>query len=207
MSNAVYPIGLPGLQPAATVAPRFSTRIQSAVSGRETRAAFMAYPLWDVSLAYEFLRATAAAPELDTLAGFFLQMRGSWDNFLVAVPNDNAVTDMAFGTGNGASAAFQLTRTRGAGGFGFVEPVQNLNVLGAVKVAGVTKTLGTDYTVSGAGLVTFATPPAAGAALTWSGSYYYRCRFLHDQADFSRFLNDLWELKKVQMVGAPGNKV
>ena len=205
MSSAVFP-SLPGLLPAATVAPRFRTEVKSAVSGRETRAKFMAYPLWDVTVGFEFLRAGNAGVELDTLTGFFLQMRGAWDSFLVTLPNDASVTDMAFGTGNGTTQVFQLTRTRGAGGFGFTEPVQNVNTLVNVKVAGVTKTLGTDYTVSN-GLVTFTTAPAASAVLTWSGTFYFRCRLHDDHADFERFLNDLWALKSIKMVGAPGNKL
>lgn len=207
MSNAVYPIGLPGMQLDATVSPRFSTQIQSSVSGRETRAAFMVYPLWDITLQYEFLRANSAYPELDTLAGFYLQMRGAWDNFLIQIPEDNAVVDMSFGAGNGLQTVFQITRTRGAGGFGFVEPVQNINALTNIKVGGVTKTNGTDFTVGSTGLVTFLTAPASAAALTWSGSYYYRCRFVDDHCDFKQFMQDLWNLGSIKLTGAPGNRV
>ena len=195
------------MKPDATVAPRFSTKVQSAVSGRESRAAFMAYPLWNITVAYEFLRSNSVYPELDTLMGFFLQMKGSWDNFLLSVPNDNSCVDMPFGVGTGSQVAFQLTRTRGAGGFGFTEPVMNLASIINVKVAGVTKTFGTDYTINPTGLLTLVTAPALSATLTWSGSYYYRCRFLKDNADFQKFMQDLWQLGKVEMMGAVGNKV
>jgi uncharacterized protein (TIGR02217 family) len=209
MSNAVFPITLPGILFDATVSPRFSTKIQQAVSGRETRAAFMAYPLWDVTLAFEFLRdgKWTATSELNTVAGFFLQTKGSWDSFLIAIPGDNTVSAMQFGTGTGAQTAFQLTRARGAGGFGFTEPVQNVNAITSLTVNGVAKVQGTDYTLSSMGLVTFAAAPASGAVLAWSGSFYYRCRFMQDSADFERFMQDLWALKKIQMTGAPGNKV
>ncbi len=204
MSNAVFPMSLPGMTPVTSLSPRFSTKIQSAISGRETRAAFMSYPLWDITFSYEFLRNNATYQELDTLVGFFLQVKGSWDDFLVSIPNDNSVTSMQFGTGNGTQVAFQLTRTRGAGGFSFVEPVQNVQTITNVKINGVATTA---YTINSSGLITFTTAPASSAVITWTGSYYYRCRFTQDTASFDRFMNNLWELKKIQMVGAPGNKV
>ena len=203
MSNAIFPSALPGITLVTSVAPRFSTKIQSAISGRETRAAFMSYPLWDITFNYELLRSDSNA-ELDQVMGFFLQVKGSFDSFLVSIPNDNALTDMTFGTGNASQVAFQLTRTRGAGGFGFVEPVQNINVITNVKINGVATTA---YTISSVGVITFTTAPATSAVITWTGSYYYRCRFTQDTASFDRFMNNLWELKKVQMVGAPGNRV
>ena len=204
MSNAIFPASLPGLTLNTSIAPRVSTTIQSAISGRETRAAFMSYPLWDITFSYSVLRSSAAYLELDQVMGFFLQVKGSFDSFLVTIPNDNAVTDMQFGTGNGTQVAYQLTRTRGAGGFGFVEPVQNVQTITNVKVNGVETTA---YTINSAGLITFTTAPASSAVITWTGSFYYRCRFTQDTASFDRFMNNLWELKKVQMVGAIGNKV
>lgn len=405
MSDAVFPSELPGLEPSATVSPRFSTKIQSSVSLRETRAAFSAYPIWDITLAFEFLRANAVNQELDKLVGFFLQMRGSHDSFLLTVPNDNAVSDMQFGIGDGSTSQFQLTRFRGADGFGFVEPVQNINQISGIwllddfgrhylhpsranlltyseqldaspwityylhgfgggsianaiqapdgtttaeklvedstanvirsvrrffeveanvtytfsifvksaerhklalyvpskysdgssfygaqvkfdlttesvtDVAGSTMgngiipsgngwyriwlavlatetaidhiqlqpldengsstydgdgisgfyawgaqlepgdspgsylptsgniTYTSDYSIDPTGLVQLATPPALGSSLIWTGTYYYRCRFKDDTADFEKFMYDLWKLKKIEMVGAPGNKI
>jgi hypothetical protein len=83
------------------------------------------------------------------------------------------------------------------------EPVFDVNFVPAIPqifVDGVLKTQGTDYTISSAGLVTFTVAPAAGAALTWSGSYYWRVRFDLDQTEFNNFLNQLWEAKKVTLV-------
>ena len=206
MSNSVFPT-LAGLTWSVGRAPQFNTRTHTAISGRELRAAFQAYPLWKMTLNFEFLRDMAATPELKTLAGLFLTVRGSWDSFLFTDPADNAVTDMSFGAGDGATTRFQLTRAYGAGGFTFAEPVQNINVLTNIKIAGVTKTLGTDYTVSSTGMITFTVAPTAAAALTWTGTFYYRCRFLMDEAGFSAFMKDLWELRRCEFIGAIGNKV
>lgn len=206
MSNIVYP-SLLGQDIVATRAPAFATKVKRAVSGKEFRAAFMAYPLWNLSISYEFLRDGNRGADLQTIEGLFMQMRGAWDSFLVAVLSDFSVTDMPFGVGNGAQTAFQLTRTRGAGGFSFVEPVQNVNAITNVKKNGVTLTLTTDYTVGSTGIVTFVSAPAGGAALTWTGTYYFRCRFVRDEMESERFLADLWKLGKVELLGAPGNRL
>ena len=113
---------------------------------------------------------------------------------------------MRFGTGDGATKTFQLSRAYGSG-FTFAEPVANLNGNPSIYVGGVLQTLGTNYTMDTAGNVTFTTAPGNGAALTWTGSYYYRCRLLQDTSDFSNFMQDLWDLKKLEFIGAPGNKV
>ena len=58
----------------------------------------------------------------------------------------------------------------------------------------------TDFAVNGTGLVTFAAAPIAGAALTWSGSFYWRCRFVLDQLDFAKFAYRLWNLRTCKFV-------
>ena len=200
MGNAVFP-SLAGLKWDVGMSPQFSTRVQRSVSGNELRANFMAYPLWMFKLAYEVLRDDVANNELKQIAGFFLLRRGMFDSFLYTHPSDSTAVLEPFGTGNGVLTQFQLTRSYG----GFAEPVQNVVGVPVVKVAGVTKIEGTDYTRSSAGLITFTAAPTG--ALTWSGSFYYRVRFLHDAADFNEFLKDLWDLKKIEFVGAVGNKV
>jgi hypothetical protein len=205
MSNVVFPTLL-GQEITASRAPFFSTKIQTAVSGKETRAAFMAYPKWNLSCSYEFLRDGGRGNDLQTIEGLFLQMRGAWDSFLVVVPSDSVATDMLFATGDGVTKTFQLTRMRGANGFGFAEPCQNIATLSNIKAATVTVP-GANYSRDGTGRVTFVTAPADGAALTWTGTYYFRCRFSKDECELDRFLSDLWKLGKCEMVGAPGNRV
>jgi uncharacterized protein (TIGR02217 family) len=192
MSDAVFP-SLPGLKWNIKRAPIWKTNSAESVSGKEMSVSLMTYPLRRYSLAYEVLRAGAEA-ELQTLEGFFNLRRGRHDTWLYNDPDDYTVTDQSFGTGNGTTTAFALARTRG----GFTEPVQSLNSAPVIMSAGVTKTLTTDYTISTLGVVTFVTPPADGAALTWSGTYYWRCRFLQDMAEFDQFLQDLWQLQRLE---------
>ena len=201
MSNAVLP-DLPGLDIAVRKTPIWKTQVQTAVSGKELRNKLFSYPLYQITVSFNVLRAGAEA-ELQTLIGFFNSRNGSFDNFLYADPMDFTVTDQSFGAGNGAATQFQLVRTLG----GHVEPVMNLNGNPVIKVAGVTKTLTTDYTIDATGMVTFVTAPANGAALTWSGNYYYRVRFENDEAEFEQFLWHLWQAKKIELYGSIGVKV
>lgn len=199
MSNAIYP-SLPGLAWPVMKQPEFSTSIKKSVSGKEFRAAFMQFPLWTFELTYEYLRNGVAGNDLNTLTGFFLARQGSFDSFLFTEPSDHAVADQLLGVGDGVTTSFQLIRALGT----FVEPVQNVNALANIKVNGVVVS---NYTLGSTGIVTFTTPPAVNAQLTWSGSYFFRVRFLQDTSQFSQFMQDLWELKKVQFIGSPGNKV
>lgn len=203
MSQLIFPSRLPGMKMELTRAPRFKTHIQSAVSGKETRAAFMAFPLWDLTLSYEFLQSGYRGTDLSQIIALFGQVKGAWDSFLLSVPDDNTVTDHLIATGNG-SRSYQLMRSITASGFTLTEPVMNVNTVANVKVNGIAVS---GYTVSSTGLLTLPVTPAAGAPITWSGSYYFRCRFANDTADFSRFMADLYELKSLKMIGAPGNRV
>ncbi len=55
----------------------------------------------------------------------------------------------------------------------------------------------TGYTLSG-GTVTFATPPASGAALQWTGYFGFLCRFDDDATQFEQFMSQLWRAKSVK---------
>lgn len=197
MSNAVLP-DLPGIAWPVTKKPTFATKTQTAVSMRELRYREAAYPVYEIGLTFEFLRPD----EFEQLCGFFLLRNGSFDSFLWIDKDDCSVTDQALGTADGSRTQWQLVRSFG----GFVEPVENVNVISAIKVAGVTQSASA-YTITSTGLLVFVTPPAAGSAIAWSGTFYYRCRFLDDSADFSKFMAGLWELKKLDLKGATGNKV
>ncbi len=204
---AVFP-SLPGLSWELKKTPEFRTSIQTASSGREQRGAFRAYPVWRFSLLFDWLRAGNPRYEYETLQGFILGRRGSFESFLFLDPTDSVCTDMPFGVGDGEQTAFQLTRAFGFhGSFSFVEPVENIKTLTAIRMNGTTLSAPNDYAISSTGLVTFTVPPAVGAVLTWSGTFYFRCRFGEDTADFARTLPNLWELRELTFIGATGNKI
>lgn len=202
--TAIFP-ALPGLGWSVTKAPRFATRIQRAVNGRELRVLDQPYPIWTWTLTYTLLRDKwdargAGGPgvgydELRTLAGFFLEQQGALLPFLFDDPSDDGVSGQALGTGDASTAAFQLVRTMG----GFAEPITAPNAVGAVYLDGVVQSPSA-YTVDATtGLVTFATPPPAGQAVTADFTYWFRVRFAADIAEFENFMYQLWQLKQVKL--------
>lgn len=196
MSNAVFP-SLPGLMWDITRTPQWATKIQRASSGKETRLAYMNAPIWRWLLKYDVLRQDTVNAELAQILGFFNARQGRFDSFLYTDPSDSvisAATPMTFGTGSGTATVFQLTRTFG----GFAENVYTLNGAAAIYVNGALQSSG--YTVSPTGLVTFSAAPANGAALAWSGAYYWRVRFDQDLADAKNFLRGLWDLQQLAFV-------
>jgi hypothetical protein len=50
------------------------------------------------------------------------------------------------------------------------------------------------------GLVQYQRVPDAGAVLSWSGSFYKRCRFLGDRMDTEQFMQDLYAAKRVEFI-------
>lgn len=201
MSDAIFPV-MPGLSWGTDWAPKFNTKILTATSGKEYRSSLMVTPIYTFKLQYEFLRA-ASRQELQTMMNFFLARRGAFDSFLYSHPDDCSVTDQLIGVANGAQRQFQLMR-----GFGsdYAEPVQNINQLLNVKVNGIAKAAGSDYTVTSSGLVVFGVTPAAGS-VTWSGSYYYRCRFTKDELPFHNLMQAVHSLKALEMTGSLGKKI
>lgn len=193
MSNAVFPT-LPGLAWGVVKTPLWKTQVQESVSGMELRWSAMAYPRYRITMSFEVLRAGQGYAELQTLVGFFNARRGSWDDFLWMDPDDNAVTDQVVGIGTGVNSVFAVTRSYG----GFVEPVLNHVSPPVVKVGAVTKTAGSDYTLAN-GILTFTSAPPSSAVVTWTGQFYKRVVFEHDECDFEAFLRDLWSAKKVTL--------
>ena len=207
MSNATFP-DLRGLSWEYTLTPTFSTGVQQATSGREVRAAFWSAPLWKLSLSYAFLHDdqqhvdSNGYSELQQLVGFFLARQGAFDSFLIDLvqltrkPQDSTVSGQPIGTGDGSTTSFQLVRNIG----GYLEMVQNpAGQTALVYVAGTPKVQGTDYTISN-GLVSFASPPAAAAAITADFQWLWRVRFAQDEQEFANFMYLLWECKKVDLI-------
>jgi len=190
MSLAVFP-SLAGLEYPVVRTPIFKTLTQESASGMETRAALQLYPRWRYTLSFNFLRDDAN-DEFRTLLGFFLARKGSFDAFLFNDPDDNAVTGQPIGMGDGYTTTFQLVRALG----GFTEPVLQPAFTTMKKNGAVTAA----WSFTGPGLVTFTTAPGSGIVITADISYGWPVRFLNDQYDFSKFMNRLWEQKKLDFI-------
>ncbi len=195
MSNAIFP-ALVGLGWSVKRVPMWKTRVQEAISGKETRIADWSFPRWKWELAYDFLRGDAGHAEFQSLAGFFNQRQGMFDSFLYQDADDFSVTGQVLGSGDGATKSFQLVRSLG----GFIEPIIAPNVVGNIYLAGVAQSPSA-YTVDGTtGIVTFTTAPAAALAITADFSFYFRCRFVDDSMDFEKFMSQLWRAKKLALI-------
>lgn len=199
MSAAVFP-ALPGLAWSIEKIPEFATTVRTAQSGQETRIANWSRPRWHFRLSYELLRADTAHQELQQLVGFYLARQGQYDSFLlddVWTP-DNAVAGQGIGTGDGSTTSFQLCRAFG----GFVESVTAPRAVGAVYVNGAAVAVASVGAWGSAtpGVVPLAAAPAAGAMVTADFSYYFPVRFAADTAEFSQFMNQLWELRRLELV-------
>jgi uncharacterized protein (TIGR02217 family) len=193
MSTSVFPT-FDGLAWSVFKTPMWSTLAKNTVSGRELRLSNYSTPKYKFKLSYEVLRADIAHHELQDFMSFFNAMQGSFDTFLYKDPADHTATAEVIGIGNGSNKIFQLSRTYGT----YTEPVVAPYLLTLqVFVNGVLAAGSTD---ANTGIVTLTTAPASGATVTWTGEFYYRCRFIDDMMDFENFMYQLWTLKSVQFI-------
>lgn len=210
MSSAVFP-SLFGLGWPVVRSPVWATTVKRGVSGFERRTQLMQQPLYEFTLVANVLGSNLARPggaadnSLLQLIDFFNSRAGQFDNWLFSdtYTPDASVTAAQFGVGDGSTTAFQLTRTLAAG---FVEPIMNLNGTPSIFDNG-SLVNPSNYTISATGLVTFTVAPTSGHTLTWTGNYYFRCRFLADQYEFEVFLSARGRIKKLQFVGSLGTKI
>lgn len=202
MSDSIFPSNIPGITWECSKKPLFSTIVRTSASGRELRASMQSYPTWMFTRKYEFLRDSMVngVNELKVIVGFFLLRMGSFDSFLYEDPDDNSVIDQQVAIGNGTTKTFQLVRSFG----GFLEPTMNVKAITDVKIDGVATT---EYVHGTLGRITFNDAPGVGEIVSWSGSYYFRCRFNDDDADFEQFLKKFWQLKKLEFRGSLGDKI
>lgn len=144
----------------------FRTLISEMESGKEQRRA-----MWSAGLAQFIVRKRfVSTASIQTLRSFFKARQGAYDLFWFDNPDDNQAADEAVGTGDGAATVFNLAKY----------PVQT-GAASTFKVDGVpaSATLSNDN-VNFRGKVTFAAPPANGAAITGTYKFYYAVRFLED---------------------------
>lgn len=206
MSNSFFPSAIPGLAWDVKKSPVFSNIIQVPANLRnEVRVAVTTQPQWRFEVAYEFLREdpSTSFSELSTIEGFYLARGGNFDSFLLDLYTltgnaaDHAVvTAPVSQNGDGTTTIFKLMRNHG----GFQETVDATSPTGfTLYVNGTLQASG--YTIqANTGYVTLTTAPAAGAVITWTGSYYTRVRFADSSLDFNLFQSRFWELQKLVLL-------
>jgi hypothetical protein len=154
----------------------------------------METPCWDFKMSLPYLEGRMDDPNSDVsaLLGLFINARGGAGNFTYFDNDDHQVTNYTFGTGDGTSQVFQLTRPFQSG----FEWVQNVVGTPTIFINGTPTTL---YTIDGKGVVTFNTAPASAAVLAWSGNFQYLLRFKNDSLqDLTMFFKDSWLIDELE---------
>lgn len=212
MSTAVFPSSPIAAWPVVRT-DSWDTIKNRSISGKMTVTTKRSQPIYSWELKFNVLRLFSPFTEFPDLLGFFDARNGGADSWLYSDADDNTASAQAFGTGDGTTALFQLTRSYG----GFSIPVLAPNSITDVKVNGVTQTLGTGasnynvtlwggtYLSGGAassdppGSVRFGASiiPAAAAALSWDGTYYFPVRFMEDKCSFEKFAFGRYAVKKL----------
>lgn len=173
--------------------PSFSNIAQVGVSGRRTSVRQQLEPRWNYEVAVEFARNRDGFNEFSSLLTVYQACYGSFGTFLFNDKSDNTAVDQPIGVGNGTATQFYLLRTLG----GFSQRIAGAALNGAVtiKLNGVATTA---YTMDANGVITFTSPPGIGAGISWSGAYYWLCRFDEDQLDLSEFADNFWQVSSLK---------
>ncbi|KAF2991161.1 glycoside hydrolase TIM-barrel-like domain-containing protein [Methylocystis sp. MJC1] len=191
---ATFP-SLPGLAWSAVMRPKFATQTHDHASGKSSRRAKMVYPLYEIELTYEFLRADSAG-ELQALLGFFKQQQGQTQPFWFAFPNLSNVTGAQIGTGDGSTKTFFVSYPFGQ----MATPAPGKIAIAAVYVNGIAQASGAwSKSTGGPAAVTLSTAPALGAIVSIDATITWICRFSDDTEDLEQFTYNLFDLKSLKL--------
>jgi len=172
----------------ASGGPERRTEIVTLGSGREERNQRWA----DSRRRYDAGYGVRGVDDLHAVIAFFEERRGrlhafrwkDWSDYKSCPPLQTpAATDQEIGTGDGATAAFQLHKTYGASFAPWTRAITK-PVAGTVLVSvdGLAQAEGSDLTVDyAAGVITFASPPSDGAAITAGFEFDVPARFDTDR--------------------------
>ena len=183
------------------------TDIVTLASGREHRNSRWAHSRrrYDAGLGVRTLDA------LHGVIAFFEERRGRLHGFRFrdridhrTGPPSQAVgpLDQRIGTGDGATRAFALVKVYGTGAASYARPIAK-PVGGTVRVAvaGVEQAIGAGFTCDPAtGLVTFASAPAAGAAVTAGYEFDVPVRFDTDELEIDLSAFEAGEVPRIPLV-------
>jgi hypothetical protein len=177
--------------------PSFSTRVASHISGREVRAPYFSYPLYEFELTFDGLDSNGLFPGLgpnsfQSLFGLYLQCQGRFGTFLYTDPTDCSETAQQVGIGTGSQAEFVFQRQLGSG----LEPVSYVTSVSNVYLDGVNQQSG--WSLMRPRMLTFTSPPESGTVVAATFNYAFECRFLDDQVAFENFMSGLWKVESLK---------
>ena len=215
MTTPIFPY-LPGITyPVDRTAGLFDTVKQVAASGKETRFARQTQARYRYTLEITGLDSRNRDPTLGLYSkqifeGFYNSLLGGALIFNFWDTEDNTVVNGGFGTGDGTTTQFQLGRPNQgsfdnifapilSGGTVYVQPGSTLTPAYAAPLIYNNGSLvsSSAYSISSSGIVTFNAAPGSGAALTWTGCWFWPCNFDDDSLDLSNIWFGVWSAKKV----------
>jgi uncharacterized protein (TIGR02217 family) len=174
----------PAISRGSSGGPERQTEIVALASGREERNNRHALSKRRYNAGF----GIATLDDIHVIVAFFEERRGRLHGFRWkdhadfksgAVGQAIAADDQVIGTGDGATAAFQLLKTYGTGLRDYARAITK-PVIGTVRVAvaGIEKAVGSDFTVDHTtGIVTLLSDPAADAAVTAGFEFDVPVRF------------------------------
>lgn len=187
----------------ASVTAEFSTAIVTGQSGAEQRA-----PDWqDARLSYDVGPGVRSEADVRTLIAFYRARRGPAVAFRLRDPVDSSTaadagepgaSDALLGVGDGVQTDFALVKYYGEGAEAAVRRLTR-PVAGSVVVA-VDGAIVSGWTLAAGGVVSFAVPPPAGAAVTAGCRFDVPVRFAEDRLEVSRATFLAGEMTSVPLI-------
>ena len=177
----------PAISRGSSGGPERQTEIVALASGREERNSRHAHSRRRYNAGF----GVATLDDIHAIVAFFEERRGRLHGFRWKDHADFksgttgsgiAAYDQAIGIGDGIISAFRLIKTYGNGLRDYARAIAKpVNDTVRIAVAGVEKTLGSDFTVDHAtGIVTLLSAPAAGAIVTAGFEFDVPVRFDSD---------------------------
>lgn len=194
-----------GIERGSGFGPSFRNIIQEAISGNEQRFAQWTKCRGVGDLSYGLRASDDPLGDFAAILALWRAHFGSLLPFRFRDWSDYTATDEIFGTGDGTTTTFQLSKTYDpslillgtAGSLFYVRDITLLDGAPTISIDGVEKTVTTDYTINSSGLVTFTSAPANTKQLTWTGQFDVPVRFDIDQLPV--ILNDS-DLASIQSI-------
>ncbi len=185
--------------------PERRTQIVELASGAEERNASWANSRRRYDVAYGIRRAD----DLAAVVAFFEARNGrlhgfrfkDWADFKSCLPSQKAgATNQPIGTGNGAATLYQLTKRYTSGAQSWTRAITK-PVAGTVTIAlnGTPQASGWSVSTT-TGLITFATAPAAGVAITAGFEFDVPVRFDTDVLDVTLDLERLGSITSIPLI-------
>ena len=140
-----------------------------------------------------YVRTTYSSANGETLGSTQASIAISADNLLHVASPSAQTGAVSWNVYASTTSGAEVRQSGQAIGTAWTEPTTGLVDLNPLPAANTT-----GWSISAA-LVTFNGPPANAAALTWTGAYYFQCRFAKGTVDFEQFMYQLYKTKSVSL--------